>query len=184
MHEETCRSAYGSASAADRRSRDEIELGDGRRIQVRPVEATDAAALLRFHQRLSPETIRRRYFSSHPRLSEAEVERYTTVDHHDREALVAVVDDEIVGVARYDRTSEPTDAEAAFVIDDAWQHHGLGIALVERLVMRARDEDLHRLVAETLSENRAMLGVLARAGFVRASAWDHGVGLWVLSLDS
>ena len=62
--------------------------------------------------------IRRRYFSAHPRLSEFELERFTTVDHHDREALVAVVDGEIIGVARYERTMAPTDAEVAFVIAD------------------------------------------------------------------
>ncbi len=165
-------------------SRDDIELRDGTPVQVRPVTVNDAAALLRFHQRLSPETIRRRYFSAHPQLSEGEVEHFTTVDHHDREALVAVVDSEIIGVARYERTMAPTDAEVAFVIADVWQHQGLGTALLERLTTRARDEDVHRLVAETLSENRGMLEVFLRAGFVLAGVWDHGVGLWVRTLDS
>ncbi len=165
-------------------SRDDIELRNGTRVQVRPVASGDAAALLRFHQRLSSETIRRRYFGAHPRLSEVEAELFTTVDHHDREALVAVVGSQIIGVARYERTMAPTDAEVAFVIDDPWQGHGLGTALLERLTTRAREEDVHRLVAETLSENRAMLTVFSRAGFVLAGSWDHGVGLWVRTLDT
>ena len=164
--------------------RDGIELRDGTQVQVRPVTVNDSAALLRFHQHLSPETIRRRYFSAHPQLTEGEVERFTTVDHHDREALVAIVDSEIIGVARYERTMAPTDAEVAFVIADVWQRHGLGTALLDRLTTRARDEDVRRLVAETLSENRGMLEVFSRAGFVLAGSWDHGVGLWVRTLDS
>jgi hypothetical protein len=69
-------------------------LADGRVVQVRPIEPTDAAPLVQFHESLSRETTRLRFFTPHPYLSEAEVVRFTTVDHHDREALVALADDE------------------------------------------------------------------------------------------
>src|SRR5215831_10237001 len=61
-------------------------LSDGRVVQVRPIDASDAERLFRFHESLSPETTRLRFFAIHPYLSAAEVERFSTVDHHDREA--------------------------------------------------------------------------------------------------
>ena len=68
-------------------------LSDGTLVQVRPIEPADAERLVRFHESLSPETTRLRFFSYHPHLSAAEVARFTTVDHHDREAMVAVAGD-------------------------------------------------------------------------------------------
>ena len=41
----------------------------------------DGDALVAFHATASPDTIYRRFFSAHPRLSETEVERFTHVDY-------------------------------------------------------------------------------------------------------
>ena len=93
-------------------------------VAVRPMSAGDAPALVRFHERLSDDTPRLRFFTQHRHLSQREVQRFTHVDHHDREALVAWSQAEIVGVGRYDRTEDPELAEAAFVVADGWQGHG------------------------------------------------------------
>ena len=64
-----------------------------------------------------------RFFAIHPHLSDKEVKRFTTVDHHDREALVALVDDELIGVARYDRAPDAREAEVAFVVSRRLARH-------------------------------------------------------------
>ena len=120
-------------------------LADGRVVQVRPIDPTDAARLVHFHESLSPETTRLRFFTPHPYLSEAEVARFTTVDHHDREALVALADDELIGVARFDREAGSQDADVAFVVADAWQGSGVASLLLEHLAARARTEGLTTL---------------------------------------
>ena len=79
-------------------------LADGGTVHVRPITPGDRERLIAFHGRLSPETVQLRFFTPHPRLSDAEVERFTQVDGTDRAALVATQDDEIVAVVRYDRT--------------------------------------------------------------------------------
>jgi hypothetical protein len=70
---------------------------------VRPIRPEDADAFRAFHAALSAESVYYRYFSPKPRLSDSEVARFTTVDMADRVALVAVLGEEIVADARYDR---------------------------------------------------------------------------------
>jgi acetyl coenzyme A synthetase (ADP forming)-like protein len=158
-------------------------LADGRVVQVRPIEPTDAAPLVQFHESLSRETTRLRFFTPHPYLSEAEVVRFTTVDHHDREALVALADDELIGVARYDREAGSQQAEVAFVVADAWQGGGVASLLLEHLATRARAEGLTSFVADTLPENRRMQRVFIDSGLAPVRTWERGVQHLVMRLD-
>jgi len=131
-------------------------------LRVAPMTPDLAAALLRFHAALSPSTTRSRFFAVHPHLSAEEVRRFTTVDHVEREAIVALdADDEIAAVARFDRLGPRSSvAEVAFVVADGRQHQGVGAALFARITALAADHGVERLVADTLVGNRAM-----RAGF-------------------
>ena len=158
-------------------SQDEFDavLSDGRTIHVRPITPDDADRLVAFHGRLSPETIHLRFFSPHPRLSEQEVHRFTTVDGKDRAALVATVSDEIVAVVRYDRYPGTDDAEVAFVVDDVHQGRGIATLLLEHLAAVARHNGIVRFVAETLAQNRRMLAVFQAAGFATHASLDHEV---------
>ena len=144
--------------------REPIWLRDGTEVHLHAMCGDDAAALLRFHHQLSPETTYLRFFSVHPELSARELEQFTHVDHQNREAIVATVDDEMIGVARFDRIDGSNDAEAAFVIADRWQGEGLGTALFHRLAERACEVGIDRFVAEVLPHNRRMLDVFFHAG--------------------
>lgn len=163
-------------------SSDTIELRDGTRVGLHPMHADDAASLLRFHGSLSTETTHLRFFTVHPELSSTELHRFTHVDHRDREAIVATVCGEIVGVARFDRLDDPDDAEVAFVVADSWQGRGLGTVMFERLAERARDAGISRFVAETLPHNRRMLAVFHHAGLPVTSEIRDGVVHLVIDL--
>jgi len=145
----------------------DVLLADGTTAVVRAIRPGDADDLRALHARLSPESVILRFFGPHPRLSDAEVERFTTVDGVDRVALVAVRSRDIVAVARYDRAPGSDEAEVAFVVDDAFQGRGLGTILLEHLASAARARGIGRFVADTLSENFRMLGVFRDAGFAR-----------------
>lgn len=141
-------------------------LPEGPTVTVRPIGPDDADALVRFHARLSDETTYRRYFTIHRTLRPAELERFTHVDHRDREALVALDDeDQIVGVGRYDRAPGSTSAEGAFVVCDDWQGLGLGPVLVRHTIDHARANGVITFTAETLTINRPMLTVFRRTGY-------------------
>lgn len=152
----------------------DVVLGDGSCIRIRPIHRTDAGRLVRFHHSLSPDTTRSRFFTFHPELSPKELDRFTHVDHVDREALVALVDDEIIGVARYDRGLGTNVAEVAFVVTDDWQGRGVAKALFTALAARARAAGIEQLDAITLPDNRRMLRVFRATGLVTRSAFDDG----------
>jgi GNAT superfamily N-acetyltransferase len=159
-----------------------IGLLDGRRLRVRSILPTDGAGLVHFHQGLTSETTRLRFFTVHPVLSAKEVERFTRVDHRDREAIVALDGPDIVAVGRFDRMPGTNDAEVAFVVADAWQDHGVGTCLLQELTVRARALGITGFIAETLGENRRMRDVFRNSGLPESSKTAMGVVRVVMDL--
>ena len=144
-------------------------LDDGTPVLFRAIRPDDAQRLERLFYRLSPQTRYLRFFTPLTRINHAVVKHLVTVDYVDRLAIVAVISDEIVGVSRYERlaplapagmTVDPGEAEAAVVVEDAWQGHGLGTRLLWRLSAAALTRDVHTFTATVLATNRVMLGLL------------------------
>lgn len=131
------------------------------RIVCRPIRPDDADRLRRLFGRLSPETVYRRFFSPISNPPEAALRRLATVDHDDREALVAVVDDEIIAVARYDRSAPgaPT-AEVAIVVEDAWHGHHVATWLLDRLSRLAVRRGITTFTATALANNSPILSLM------------------------
>jgi acyl-CoA synthetase (NDP forming)/RimJ/RimL family protein N-acetyltransferase len=152
----------------------DVVLTDGQTAHLRPILPGDADALQRFHLAQSPESVYLRFFAPMPRLSERDLHRFTNVDHVDRVAFVATVMGDIVGVGRYDRI-DPGTAEVAFNISDAHHGRGLGSVLLEHLAAAARENGLHRFVAEVLPQNRKMIGVFRDAGYEVSHRYEDGV---------
>jgi acetate---CoA ligase (ADP-forming) len=143
----------------------DVVLSDGGTVLIRPIRPDDAPALANFHERLSPESVYLRYFSPHPHLSAAELSFLTTVDYRRRMAMVAILGDDIVGVARYEGREGKTNAEVAFLVDDRHQGRGIGTVLLEWLAAAAREAGISEFYATTLWENQKMLTVFREAGF-------------------
>jgi GNAT superfamily N-acetyltransferase len=148
---------------------------DATGLDVREMAPTDAERLVRFHDTLSSETVRMRFFGPHPRLTPAEILRFTTVDHRDREALVVLDGDDIVAVGRWDRLADPGVAEVAFVVADAWQGQWIGPILLARLAELARARAIDRLVALVLPENERMLEMLRHTAFPSKRRFADGI---------
>jgi GNAT superfamily N-acetyltransferase len=143
-------------------------------VSIRPIRPDDAVRLLRLFDRLSPETRYRRFFSPVTKLSRRTLAYLVDVDHDAREAIVAVVGDEVIGVARYDRTRhDPAVAEVAVVVEDAWQRHGVARQLFRELGGVAISRGIVRFTADVLPSNDAPVK-LARtvAPLVEASFVD------------
>jgi len=155
-----------------------------RNVELRLISPDDAHRLAAFHERLSAETIRRRYFTPHPVLSPDEIHRFTHVDGEERLAVVAVLDDEIVGVGRYESLPGTGDAEVAFVVRDDVQGQGIGTRLVERIRDEAAAHGKRRLVAETLPENTAMRRAFRHLGPEVTQVFRGGVVEVVIPLNT
>lgn len=159
-----------------------VTLRDGTVVGLRPIRRDDVHRLARFHTSLSSESQYLRFFSCHPQLSDDELEWFTSVDHHERDAIVAVLDGSIVGVGRLDHVAGEDAAEIAFVVTDRFQGRGLGTILVRWVIERAGELGLARVVADTLPSNRRMLAAFGRVGLPMSCRFDDGVVHVTLSL--
>ena len=120
-----------------------VTLRDGSELAIRPVRPDDKDAIAAGFERLSPESRYRRFFAPLQRLTVRDLEYLTEVDHHDHEAVIGfdAATGDPVGVARYIRS-------------DDWQGRGAATELLDRLVVRARDEGITHFLALVLTENK------------------------------
>ena len=153
----------------------DIVLRDGSLAHVRPILPSDAAGIHKFHDAQSEESIYMRFFAPIKHLSDADVHRFTHVDHDQRVALVALVGGDIIGIARYDRLDDESIAEVAFNISDHYQGKGVGSVLLEHLAAIASDEGVTQFVADVLPQNRKMMKVFVDAGYEVNHAFEDGV---------
>ncbi len=168
---ESRRTPEGYPSGLER----EVVSSDGAlRLRLRPIRSDDGQRLVAFHDHLSDRSCFLRFFSLHPHLSLKEVERFTHVDYENRLALVALLDDRIIGVGRYDGRRGSDVAEVAFVVADECQHHGIGSLLLDELASAARERGICTFVAETLHENHPMLDVFFHSGFDITRHFEYG----------
>ena len=132
-------------------------------IATRPVRPDDNVLFRRMWPRLSRETVYRRFHAPVHRLPVETVRRLVEVDHHLREAVVAVVGGEVVGVARYDRSpADPATAEFAIVVEDAWQGMGVGRQLLTELVALAAERGVDVLTATVQPDNDRVISLIRR----------------------
>ncbi len=153
----------------------DVVLTDGGTVHLRPIRPTDDAGLLGLFSRLSSETIYMRFFSPVQAPTDAQLAHFTHVDYENRMALVAELGDAIVAVARYDRPPGAEQAEVAFTVQDDQQGRGLATIMLEHLAAVGRTHGVRTFVAETLPNNRRMLGVFRDAGFQVVREFADGV---------
>jgi len=154
----------------------DVLLSDGSTVHIRPIQPEDADRIVALHSRFSDRTRYLRYFSPYPRIPARDLARFVTVDHRNREALVASIGDDLIAVGRYDRLGEGApDAEVAFVVEDAHQGRGLGSILLEHLASAAQGHGITRFVAEVLPQNQTMLRVFSDAGYQISREYADGV---------
>ena len=128
---------------------DVLSLTDGTRVALRQIEPDDAERLRRLFYRLSPESVYWRFFTPVHVPREEVLERFASVDHQRREAIVADIDGEVVGVARYDQAEGSSEADTAVLVEDAWQGQGLAAVLLRRLARVAHVRGIRTFTASS-----------------------------------
>jgi len=131
-------------------------------LTLRVVDKTDLEAVIDAYRGLSAQSIYRRFFTLTADPAPLVAHQFELIDHRDHEALVVLEDDEVVGIAHWDRAGCcPDEAEIAITIADRWQRRGLGRVLIRALAGNAYRHGIETLTATVLSENRAALGLAA-----------------------
>lgn len=152
----------------------DVILRDGRTAHVRPIHDDDEQLLVEFYARVSDESKYYRFFSPMPHLSDKDVRRFTHVDHHDRVALVMILQGRMIAVGRYD-VVRPREAEVAFLVEDQHQGRGIGQLLLEHLAQAGRERGVERFTAEVLPDNHKMIQTFRDAGYRVGSGYADGV---------
>jgi GNAT superfamily N-acetyltransferase len=130
-------------------------IGD---VRIRPYGITDGPRVRRMSDRLSSASLYTRFFSGTPRIPDHYAGLLDRLDHWDREAMVGLEGDEIIGIAEYIRdTARPCRADIAVLITDPWQHRGLGSTLVSYLAQLAARRGITEFDADVILENRGGL---------------------------
>jgi RimJ/RimL family protein N-acetyltransferase len=146
-----------------------VTLTDGARVLMRDAQCDDWEALRRMYLGLTDQT-RYLYFCAGVPANAAWAERFAALGRADGEvsyALVITVDDEIVGLARFDRGDDGQSAEVGLLFADEWQSRGLGRVVLKRLTDEARRRAIGVFTGHALWENRRVLRLFR-------SAFPHG----------
>ncbi len=163
-----------------RRHSDVLRSKSGEAVTVRFVEPRDGDDIQNYFRGLSSRSRYNRFFGAMNQLPATLLDRFIHVGEADQFSVVAtmLVDgfETIVGEARYAFESETGSFEFGLSIDDRWQGHGIGAALLKNLECRAAAFGATKLFGDTLRSNEAMLALARKSGY----AFGNSPGDWKL----
>jgi GNAT superfamily N-acetyltransferase len=163
-----------------RQHSDVLRLRSGKTLTVRFVEPGDAEVLQGFFRALSVRSRYNRFLGAMSELPQTELDHFIHVGEADRFSVIAVMTidgaETIVGEARYAFDASTSRFEFGLSVDDRWQGHGIGAALLKNLECRAAAFGAERLFGDTLRSNDVMIGLARKSGF----AFTNSPGDWKL----
>jgi protein lysine acetyltransferase len=143
-----------------------IRMRDGTHLLLRPVLPGDDVRTVHGHIQFSSETLYRRFMTA--RLPSPALMHYLAeVDYVDHFVWVITDGDDPVADARFVRDEhDPTVAEIAFTVADAYQGRGIGSFLIGALSIAAKVDGVERFSARMLSDNLPMRTIMDRYGAI------------------
>jgi RimJ/RimL family protein N-acetyltransferase len=152
---------------------DVLRTRDGVAVNVRFVEPRDAEALQNYFRSLTTNSRYKRFLGAASELPPSLLEEFIHVGGVDRFSVIAtmLVDgrEAIIGEARYAFDSDTASIEFGLSIDDRWQGHGIGTALLKNIECRAASFGVTRVFGDTLRSNHAMIALARKAGYAFAT---------------
>lgn len=147
-----------------------VILPGGRELLLRPIRPEDEPALVYAFGKLSPQSIRMRFFGQIKEMSHAMGARLTQIDYDREMALVltdpeAIAEPQIYAVVRLSADPDNESAEYAVIVRDDMTGRGLGEMLMRRIIDYARSRGIGRLWGDVMVGNDAMLAICRAMGF-------------------
>ncbi len=158
-----------------------FRLRGGTELALRPVLPGDSERTVHGHVLFSHETLYRRFMT--PRVPSPALMVYLSqVDYVDHFVWVVTDGADPIADARYVRAEhDPTLAEIAFTVADAYQGRGIGSFLIGALAVAAQVGGVQRFSGRMLSDNLPMRAIMDRFG----ASWqrdDLGVVTTVINV--
>ena len=148
---------------------DVLRLRDGQSVTVRFVEPQDGAALQDYFRSLTGGSRYNRFLGAASELPRSELEKSIHVGDDNRFTVIVIMKvdgtERVVGEARYAFEPQSGRFEFGLSIDDRWQGHGIGAALLSNLECRAAAFGAERIFGDTLRSNSAMIGLARKSGY-------------------
>jgi CRP-like cAMP-binding protein len=143
-----------------------IRLRDGSELSLRPVLPGDDERTVHGHIKFSSETLYRRFMTARA-PTPALMHYLSEVDYVDHFVWVVTDGTDPVADARFVRDqNDPTVAEIAFTVADAYQGRGIGNFLIGALSIAAEVDGIQKFSARMLSDNLPMRTIMDRYGAV------------------
>jgi len=159
----------GKIEVGPQELRTSMVLKDGTLVSFRPIHPTDEPRMRDLFYALSQQTIYYRFMANMTRVPRKQIQDFVYVDHRTEIAIVGTVPDpqgdEIVALGGYYLDPATNRAEAALVVRDDWQNHGVGTFLLSYLCTIARRNGIAGFTAEVLPQNRQMQAVFEKIGY-------------------
>ena len=153
----------------------EIEAGRRGHAGLAVLEQSDEAAVAGMFERMSTVSLYRRFFS--PVLRADQFTRLVLrADGAEREAIAAVADGEIVGIAQYARHPGAPCSDLAIMVTDSCQRQGLGTRMVAALAARALAAGVESFEVDVQGDNHGALRLLQRVAPGVRLVFSGGVG--------
>jgi GNAT superfamily N-acetyltransferase len=155
---------------------DTLRSRKGEAITVRFVEPRDGEELQNYFRSLSARSRYNRFLGAMSELPAPVLDRFTHVSEAGGFTVVAtmMVDgfEAIVGESRYVFHPETESLEFGISIDDRWQGHGIGTALMKNLECRAAAFGAQRIFGDTLRSNNDMMSLARKSAYAFVSHPD------------
>jgi CRP-like cAMP-binding protein len=158
-----------------------VKVRDGSELLLRPVLPGDSERTMQGHVRFSSETLYRRFMSARV-PSPALMDYLAEVDYVDHFVWVMTDQDgNPMADARFVRDDHnPSIAEIAFTVADAYQGRGIGSFLIAALSVAAQVDGVERFSGRMLADNLAMRTIMDRYG----ASWQRDdVGVVTTVID-
>ncbi len=150
------------------RHTDHLRLRDGRTLTVRFAGPDDAQILQGYFLGLSARSRYNRFLGAVSELPAGLLDHFIHAgdDHFSVLAVMMISGMQtIVGEARYGFEPATGDFEFGMSVDDRWQGHGIGSALLGNLECRAAALGGLRMFGDTLRSNAVMMALARKSGF-------------------
>ena len=154
-------------------------------VRFRAIKPSDEDQMRRLFYRFSDKAIYYRYFSPIKSMPHAKMQAYINVDYRDVLSVVGLVGEPgnqtLIAEARIARYPDKPFVDVAFVVDEAYQGHGIATFLYQMLTRLGKERGAATMTADVLASNRAMLKVFEKGNFPVTAQLEGGA--YALKID-
>lgn len=156
-----------------------LTINDGMKVLARPIRPEDESGHQEFFSRLKSEDAYFRFFGLVREFPHSEMARYTQIDYDREMAFIAVGMEgadagRTLGVVRAVSNSQHTESEFGIIVRSDLKGHGLGRALLEKMIRYCKATGQAGLTGLVIERNRAMLALAHDLGFVHVGRQTAG----------